>query len=526
MLATELVRSLNRLLPSCKFLVLTSQRNHNELSFLDSVNVHRQCVANAGPRQSFFSDPEKIYLRTRLRAWLSGVLPPSLLARLKGYYPSGTRRKRSTTELIQKLKADLLFCPFTVPSFYSPTVPIISVIYDLQHLTYPQFLEGEDYSFRERNFKEACRLTDRLICISDYLRRTVLENSDLSPERVVSIPFRLSERMKKPSSETISGVLEKYGLKENNFLLYPANFWPHKNHFMLFTAFGMYRSLHPQSTVRLVCAGTADEKMEALKEAARRMGLGNFLSFPGYLPDEEFAALLASCQTVIFPSLYEGFGMPVLEAMTFAKPVLCSNITSLPEMAGDAALYFDPRKPEEILAAIEQITRDAHLRDQLIKRAANRSTLFRNTEDMAYQYLKVFEEAVNRWRSCPVQLHGVYPDGWTQERVEITYPGSSVLRRLQMTFEVPSFYPYDRSVVKISENGNRPKVYRIRRGKSGTISYPLSMNGGSIELVFKRTFRPKELGMNDDERRLGCVCRECLIQSGPDCENLLGKTGP
>jgi glycosyltransferase involved in cell wall biosynthesis len=185
-------------------------------------------------------------------------------------------------------------------------------------------------------------------------------------------------------------VLQKNGLEENGFLLYPANFWPHKNHSMLLTAFGMFRHRHPESRLQLVCTGFPDERMDALREAVQRMGLRSLVILPGYLSEEELAALLASCKALIFPSLYEGFGMPVLEAMAFSKPILCSNVTSLPEVAGDCALLFDPKKPQEILGAIEQIMTDSKLASSLVERGKVRIARWGGPEQMARQYLAVF----------------------------------------------------------------------------------------------------------------------------------------
>jgi glycosyltransferase involved in cell wall biosynthesis len=98
----------------------------------------------------------------------------------------------------------------------------------------------------------------------------------------------------------------------------------------------------------------------------------------------------------VFPSLYEGFGMPILEAMAFGKPVICSNVTSLPEVAGDAAIYIDPRKPLDIVHAIELITSDATAIEDLIDQGYQRLTAFRGPERMARQYLDIFLEVMRK----------------------------------------------------------------------------------------------------------------------------------
>ena len=301
---------------------------------------------------------------------------------------------RNSAGILKELRPHLLFCPFTLPHFYHSKIPIVSIIYDLQFHYYPQFFETHDLRTRAGNFHETCRLATRLVCISEYVRQTVLQNSKMKPEKVVSVPIRLSNRLPRPSPQGISAILDQLALREGGFFLYPANFWPHKNHAMLLTAMGMFFFRHPGFPIRFVCTGSADREMESLREAAQRMGLESKVIFPGFLNSEEFSALFASCRALIFPSLYEGFGMPVLEAMNLGKPVLCSNVTSLPEVAGEAASFFDPRKPGEILAAIEKLVGDRDFERNLIARGKKQAEPYHDSERMAREYLKVFTEVL------------------------------------------------------------------------------------------------------------------------------------
>jgi len=394
-LATELICLLSQLRPDWEFFLLTNNLSHDELTVLESENVRRLCVRQISPRGSSQSSTGRAErIRGQMKEWLKRSLPTPLLAKGKTLYSSLRSRHWVRLGIVSELKADLLFCPFTLPIFYDTAVPTVSIIYDLQYHYYPQFFERRDYVSRERNFRETCRLADRLVCISHFVRTTVLNVSQLPAHRVVSIPISLSRRITKPSQESTNGALVKYRLKENGFLFFPANFWPHKNHEMLFVSFGMFCSRHPEWALNLVCTGNADTRLRILQEAVKGMGLEERIIFPGYLSPDEFAALFSSCRALIFPSLYEGFGMPVLEAMNLEKPVLCSNVTSLPEVAGDAALYFDPRKPEEILRAMERMVEDSEFRREFIARGKRRVELFDDSEKMAREYLNVFEEVL------------------------------------------------------------------------------------------------------------------------------------
>ncbi len=524
LLAIELVQHFSKLLPHCEFILLTSEKAHDELSYLDASNVRRHlAVRQIAPKDSKDSPHRLQDVMTRAQEWVAGSLPSPLFVRAKAIYRYFKYRKFLPTGMIKELGADLLFCPFTVPFFYDPSVPTVSIVYDLQYHYYPQFFNQEERYGRERNFKETCRLADRLICISNYVRETVLKNSGRLPEQVITIPIRLAQRLKRPKLAKVDHILKKWGLQENKYLLYPANFWRHKNHPMLFTAFNMYRTRHPESAIRLVCTGSPDGQMDELRQAVQQMGLKDWIFFPGYLAQEEFAALLAACRALIFPSLYEGFGMPVLEAMVFQKPVLCSDVTSLPEVAGDAALYFNPKKPGEILLAIERITTETILAQELAERGKLRVAQFGDGEQMAREYVAVFQELKTHNQRHGQILHGVYADGWTASRVTVKYEESSEPRSLVMSFQVPPAYPHRRIAVQIVDGEAPPKCYRVKKGKSVSIVHPLPNRGGTVEINFNPPFQPKDYGMNPDERWLGCLCQECAIQTGLKQENLLGQ---
>lgn len=524
LMATELVRQLSRLLPRCEFVLLTSEKSHDELAILDSSNVSRLCVS---PRERTYDSvsPTLRQISIALHEKSTPFLPASVFTGLKSAYRSVRHRQRQKGRL-KEIGADLLFCPFTAPFFYDPSVPTVSVIYDLQYLDYPEFFSSDERYSRDRYFKEACRLADRLVCISEYVRGTVLTNSDLSSDRVAAIHPRLFNRLQRQEPQNTIEALKRRSLLEHNFLLYPANFWLHKNHRMLFTAFGMYRARHPESELKLVCTGAPDKRTEDLREAAQRMGLEEWIVLAGYLSDEEFAALLQSCLAVIFPSLYEGFGMPILEAMAFGKPVLCSNVTSLPEVAGDAALYFDPRRPQEIVSAIERIATDPELVAHLVECGYRRLATFGGPEQMAQQYLHVFRELMAKPRSFTEALQGVYPDGWTGQRVVVTYGADSGLRHMEMLLQAPTWLPHDHvSVAVITDGSGPPTVHAIARGQSTIVRQVLPNNSGYVECVIEPTFQPKTLGLNDDERVLGCLCQTCRIIFAGATHDLLEGRG-
>ncbi len=286
--------------------------------------------------------------------------------------------------------ADLLFCPLgSVPMQVSHNLPIVTVVYDLQHRVFADFFSPEELDARERDLRRACSVSDRVVCISDFVRSTLLDTGLAEPAAVASIPVRF---------EPIQDLIPRdaalpLGLKPNEYFLYPANFWEHKNHELLLTAIGVFFGNHPQSSVKFVCTGYASDRMAELERAVQGMGLGERVLLPGYLDREAFLDVLAGCRALVFPSLYEGFGMPVAEAILMGKPVIASRIPAIQEIAADAALYFDPKNPHEISARLAEFESNPNLSAELLERARPLRESLEDVDGAAMSYRKLFEEA-------------------------------------------------------------------------------------------------------------------------------------
>ena len=286
--------------------------------------------------------------------------------------------------------ADVLFCPLThVPQGIDMQVPIVSVVYDLQHEAYPQFFPLEVLEARIHELRRAFLFSESIVCISEAARRSVIEAGLAEGEAVTAIPVRFREEaLRSPDPAELP-----FGLEPETYLLYPANFWEHKNHELLLTALGIYFHAHPDSALRCVCSGFRNGWTAELEETARRMGLGDRVLFPGYLERERLLGLMAGAKALIFPSLYEGFGMPVAEAIVMGRPVLAARIPAIEEAAGDAAYYFDPRNPHAVAAAIETLEADPACLARLRERAAARRSVLCDVEGAMSRFRAVFEQA-------------------------------------------------------------------------------------------------------------------------------------
>lgn len=390
--ALELVRRMSADMPHARFVLLTQAESHDELSSMDRDNVTRaQVVGGATSR-----------MRSRVFRFASALLssfPPALrrAAARWGFRLHTMMKRGGSRSLLRDMDVDLLFCPFTAPTFHEEGIPTVCTVYDLQYRTHPQFFSPEDAVLRERAFEEAARLATALVAISDYSRDSAISHGKLDPRRITTIPIRLAQ-WPPPADGDAARVMHRLGLLPRRFFIYPANFWQHKNHEALLAAFGIAGSLGLDADFKLVCTGASGAREGSVKETARRMGLGRHVVFPGYVSRDELSALIAVCRALVFPSLYEGFGLPVIEAMAAGVPVACSNTAALPEVSGGAAMLFDPRDPEQIARAMVSLANDEALRSGLVAAGKIRAAEFADPERMAAEYRALFESVVGKNR--------------------------------------------------------------------------------------------------------------------------------
>jgi glycosyltransferase involved in cell wall biosynthesis len=391
----ELIRGLARMAPQAEFILLTQAVSHDELASLDCKNVRRMMVVGAPDSAGSQSLLRNLYrnLTPRLPAFVRRRVANS------AHKVSELLKCAGGNHILRQIGADLLFCPFTAPNFFDRSVPAVCTVYDLQFATHPQFFEPADVAYRKCALLDACFKATMLVAISDFTKDSVIAYSQLAPNRIKTIALRMAQRMP-PAEATTTDILDRIGVSPQCYLLYPANFWKHKNHEMLLTAFGMACTQGLPQDIKLVCTGETSVRSDFILSTAAAFGLAHRVAFPGYLSNAELSVLLKSAGGLVFPSLYEGFGLPVLEAMATGVPVACSNVTSLPEVAGNAAVFFDPKKPIDIAHALINLVLDKSLRRQLIEDGYRQAGLFSDTDRMVSEYWRVFESILSGRREA------------------------------------------------------------------------------------------------------------------------------
>jgi glycosyltransferase involved in cell wall biosynthesis len=400
-LVLALLKQFQALAPSYYFLILTAPWNHSELAQFDAENTERLLVDNLGVKDSIFNKSsrlskliKKISGRSIFLSKLTNKIASKLISLSKLIQKIVNKFSPSVSSL-KKRNINLLFCPFSAPTYAERDIPLVAIVYDLQHLDYPFFFTSQEKQHRTKFLTNLLQKSQKIICISNFTSQSLITHFQASKQQLTVVPICIHNRLSKPSESSTIELLEYLGLNNHKYAFYPANYWQHKNHRVLLTAYGIYKRELPNQPLDLVFTGALKHEEDQLRKAASIMGLSNSIHFLGFLSDNELASVWQSAECLIFPSLYEGFGIPVLEAMRFGKPVLSSNAGSLPEVAGDAALYFDPRKPLEIALCLTKISSDPSLVDGLIEKGFQRLKIF-NDEEMSRKYLSIFEaEAVN-----------------------------------------------------------------------------------------------------------------------------------
>lgn len=382
----ELVQQLAAQAPHWNFLVLTAARSHEELAELDRANVRRVCLdptpvnASGGTPRRF--NPKELVrhlLRHRHLAFARSIAWRYLW-----------RPRR--LELLETEQVDALLLPLTTPSFHSPNVPTVAVVYDLQHVDHPEFFRRDDRTARDVHLATLLKHDAKLICISDHTRCALEKHLELEPQQATTIHFGLRAEFPGEEPRDVDRSVAKYGLEPGEYWLYPANSWPHKNHARLFEAFAAYLQRPESKATKLVCCGADTGGHAELRRTIKRLQLEDAVQMIGYVPDDALIDLMSSSRGVVFPSLYEGFGMPVLEAMACGVPVACSNVTSLPEVVGDAALLFDPTQVASITGALEQLD-NPEVVSKLVAAGRQRADQFDTVAAMSRRFLNVLEAA-------------------------------------------------------------------------------------------------------------------------------------
>ena len=276
---------------------------------------------------------------------------------------------------LSKAKVDLFHAPhYVVPPL--TTRPFVVTIHDCIHLRFPQYLPNRAALYYARSMMTmAARRAQRVLTVSQASKDDILHYLKVPPSKVEVIYNALDERLAiAPTPDGVDRVRQRF-LLTAPFELYAGNIKPHKNVDRLIEAFSLLKKRGFEE-VKLLIIGDEISKYPNLRRLVHRFQLHQQVRFLGFVPDDTLAVLYRLAAVFVFPSLYEGFGLPTLEAMAAGAPVITSYVSSLPEVVGDAALLIDPLDAGAIADAMARVLSDPELSADLTRRGRKRVKAF------------------------------------------------------------------------------------------------------------------------------------------------------
>ena len=343
------------------------------LAEIDSVNNYTLYVTRREALERFSSRWPNFSVRT--------TLPHTPLIRIPLTLSAELRRN----------PVDVLHVQFTAPPF-SPC-PVVVSIHDLSFEHLPQTFKWRSRKQLRITVRRSAREAAQVIALSEHARNDIIDTYGVEPEKVSVIPLAAPAHFRPVlDEEELQRVRQTYGI-EGDYILSVGAIQPRKNLSRLVAAYSRLRRARPEGNLpKLVlvgkCAWLYDETLRSIKE----LEVSDSVILTGYVPESDLPALYSGALAFVYPSYFEGFGLPPLEAMQCGTAVIVGDKTSLPEVVGDAGVLVDPFDVDDIAAAIEKVISDSNLREQLRVKGLERAKLF-NWRKTARQTLAVYQKA-------------------------------------------------------------------------------------------------------------------------------------
>jgi glycosyltransferase involved in cell wall biosynthesis len=291
---------------------------------------------------------------------------------------------------VREDRPDVLHVQYTAP--LKCPVPVVVSVHDVSFLEHPEYFPPERAWQLQWTVQRTVRRAARILTGSEFSRSSILKvYGDLDESKVVVVPNAAASEFRPISREAAAAaVLQRFSIAAP-YILSVGDLQPRKNHVGLIRAFAKLVRAYPQLRQELVLAGKETWFADRVQAAARESGVADRIGFCGFVTDTELLQLYNACDVFAFPSFYEGFGLPVLEAMACGRAVVSSNTSALPEVVDGAAILFDPYALDEVARALADLLLDGELRARMERLGSQRAAHF-NWHKTAQRTLDVFYE--------------------------------------------------------------------------------------------------------------------------------------
>jgi glycosyltransferase involved in cell wall biosynthesis len=295
---------------------------------------------------------------------------------------------------VRQDRPDLLHVQYTAP--LRCPVPVVVTVHDVSFLEHPEYFTRLRARQLQWTVQRTVRRAAKILTVSEFSRAAILKvYSDLEEDHVVAVPNAAASQFRPVSGELASAETRKRFSIHEPFILSVGDLQPRKNQIGLINAFAKLIRAYPQLKHSLVLAGKETWFADRVREAARESGVSDRIRFCGFVSDRELLHLYNACDLSVFPSFYEGFGLPALESMACGRALVCSNTAALPEVVDGAALLVDPYVVDEIVRAIADLLLDSELRARMERLGLQRAAHF-SWQKAARQTMEVYQEVAER----------------------------------------------------------------------------------------------------------------------------------
>ena len=356
----------------------------------------------------------EVYVRSLLNALSGQIQDHELIAYVSAasaeqYIPSNIRTRRIATNPFLRLgfdlgmrcrqdRPDLLHVQYTAP--LACPVPVVVSVHDVSFLEHPEYFTRDRAVQLQFTVRRTVYRAARILTGSEFSKASILKvYGDLAEEKVVVVPNAAASEFRPIPRETAAAAVRERLNIAAPFVLSVGDLQPRKNQIGLIRAFARMIRAFPQLKQNLVLAGKETWFADQVHRAARESGIADRIQFFGFVSDSDLLQLYNACDLFVFPSFYEGFGLPALEAMACGRAVVCSHTSALPEVVDGAAILFDPYAIDEIVRALSDLLLDQELRLRMERLGLQRAAHF-SWQKTAQRTLKVFHNVLEQSRSA------------------------------------------------------------------------------------------------------------------------------
>jgi glycosyltransferase involved in cell wall biosynthesis len=328
-----------------------------------------------------------LYLTTQF--FQSLIHSEKYFSRIKRFFSKINPYKK----VLENSGIDIFHVPIQYSPIYKTNLPIIITMHDLQEYHYPQYFSFKERLHRRINNKIAINDSDHIVCSFDHVRDDIIKYFNVNSINVSVCPPPFAEDwfLNKKEADW-QQVNKKYNIRKN-YILYPAATWEHKNHKTLIEAVNYVRQSN--FDVELVCTGNKTNYYPTIVKIISKLNLVDVVHFLGIVPEEDLISLYKNSSLVVIPTLYEAGSGPLYEAMKYQVPVICSNVTSLPDTVSNDEFLFDPNDVKALAEKIKIGLKDENFRKKNIENSMLRIMYFKkiNYND---NFIKVYENIIKK----------------------------------------------------------------------------------------------------------------------------------